>query len=150
MTDPITAWAAAMEAAEPLYTRAIVLGYNVSASINAEIGPTPEKTVTEVSFWVRRFDLPSGAEHTFATTAEASAYLDHLKTLPVYCLELENNPRIKVETKIDPLPHGHASTWITDNQTGEVFGVRSADLEAVTRLCIHAESQPKIGNWEPA
>jgi hypothetical protein len=150
MTDPITAWAAAKEAVEALYHRAIVLGYNVSVNLSAEIGPTPDKTFSTVSYWVRRFDLPSGAEQFFDTTAEVSECLDYVETLPVYCLELVDNPRITVETKIDPEPHGHASTWITDTQTGEVFGVRSIDLETVTRLRIHAESQPTIGNWEPA
>jgi hypothetical protein len=145
MTNPFTAWAAAKQAADPLHDRAMVLGYNVGASVSGEFGQEPE-----VSFWVRRFDLPSGAEQTFATVTEVSAHLDHLQTLPVYCLELENNPRIEVVTKIDPPPHGHASTWITDTETGEVFGVRSIDLEAVTRLCVHAESQPTIGNWEPS
>jgi hypothetical protein len=140
MTNPFTAWAAANQAAAPLYDRAIVLGYNVGASVSGELGQE-----LEMSFWVRRFDLPSGAEQTFTTTTEVSAYLDYLETLPVYCLELENNPRIDMVTTIEPPPHGHASTWITDRQTGEVFGVRSIDLEAVTRLCIHAESQPTIG-----
>jgi hypothetical protein len=42
----------------------------------------------------------------------------------------------------------NAGTWITDTETGEVFGVHSIDLEPETRLCIHANSQPTIGNWE--
>ncbi len=140
MTDPLTAWVAAKQAADPLHDRAIVLGYNVGASATGELGREPE-----VSFWVRRFDLPSGSEQTFATVAQVSAHLDHLETLPVYCLELVGNPR--VETELDDASDGHA-TWIIDTNTGQRFGIRTADLENLTRLCIHAESQPTIGNWE--
>ena len=146
MTNPLQVYAAARRAADPLHDRAIVLGYNVSANVSGELfGRQPSK----VSFWVRRFDQPSGTERTFKTVTEVSAYLDQLQKLPVYCLELEGNPRVNVTVEIYPGSET-ATTWITDNDTGQRFAVRFNDLEAVTRLCIHAESQPTIGNWEPA
>jgi trimethylamine:corrinoid methyltransferase-like protein len=73
--------------------------------------------------------------------------IDHVQTLPVYCLELEGNPKVSVETVI--YRPDAAAVWITDTESGEKFGVRFNDLEAVTRLCIHADSLPTIGNWEP-
>jgi hypothetical protein len=139
MTDPITAWVAARDAAQPLHDRAIMLGYVVSATATGELGREPE-----VSFWVRRFDQSGGDERTFATLNEVSSYLDHLETLPVYCLELENNSRVETTPNADG-----TETWVTDTKTGEKFAVRTQDIEAITRLCVHAESQPTIGNWEP-
>ena len=83
MTNPYEAWAAAIDAAQPLYDRAILLGYNVSASTHTE------DDRTDVSFWVRRFDLPSGNERTFSTVDEVSQYLDSVAELQRYSLELE-------------------------------------------------------------
>jgi hypothetical protein len=68
--------------------------------------------------------------------------MPHLATLPRYCLELEGNPRIEVV----PDANGTA-TWITDKDTGQRFGVRTADLENTAQLCVHAETPPTIGNW---
>ena len=140
MTNPYEAWAAAIDAAQPLYDRAILLGYNVSASTHTE------DDRTDVSFWVRRFDLPSGNERTFSTVDEVSQYLDSVAELQRYSLELVGNPRVRTEP--DPDSDGFA-TWIVDTHTGERFGVRTQDLEAITTLHIHAEDQPTIGNWEP-
>jgi hypothetical protein len=143
-TNPLEAWAAASRASDPLHTRAILPGYNVGASISGNWGQEPDN----VSFWVRRFDQPSGTERTFGSAEDVHAYLDHLETLPVYCLELEGNPRVNVV--VESYPHGAAAVVITDKETGEHFGIRFEDLETVTSLCIHADSLPTIGNWEPA
>jgi hypothetical protein len=123
--------------ADQLHDRAMRLGYNASFSIGGELGKAPE-----VSFWVRRVDQPDGTEEVFATFDEARKHVEDLASLPRYCLELEDNPRIEVVTDADG-----TATWITDTDTGRRFGLRTADLENTTRLCIHAESPPSIGNW---
>jgi hypothetical protein len=125
MPDFHTAWMDANSAAAPLHDRAMTLGYNVGVSIGGELGAQD----AQASFWVRRFDQPA----------------ENLETMPIYCLELVDNPRIDVTTD-----EKGTATWITDTETGELFGVRTADLETVTRLCVHAESAPSVGNWEPA
>jgi hypothetical protein len=144
MSNPFEAWAAASRVSQPMHDRAISLGYNVSANISGELGHEPD----HVSFWVRRFDQPSGAERTFDSIDEVRQYLDHLETLPVYCLELVGNSRVTAEVEI--YRPDAAAVVIADTETGEKFGVRFNDLEAITRLCVHAESQPTIGNWEPS
>jgi hypothetical protein len=89
---------------------------------------------------VRRFDQSPETRQTFATVEQASKHLDDVEKLQVYCLALVGNPRIQVVTESD-----------NDGKvTGHVFGVRTFDLEAETRLCIHAETPPIIGSWEPA
>jgi hypothetical protein len=113
------------------------LGYNASYNVGGELGQPPD-----VSFWVRRVDQPSGTEETFTTTDEARKHLEHLATVPRYCLDLEDNSRIEVVTDDDG-----TATWITDKDTGEKFGIRTADLENTTRLWVHAENPPTIGNW---
>lgn len=145
MTNPFTLWNAAKDAAEPFYTRAIVLGYNVGVNLAAALGATPEQATAHVTFWVQRFDLPNDQAPTFDTTDEVSAHLDRIEKLPVYCLELEGNPRVDTAPNVEG-----TETIITDTQTGARFAVRTQDLEAITRLCVHAESQPTIGDWEPA
>jgi hypothetical protein len=140
MPDFHTAWMDANSAAAPLHDRAMTLGYNVGVSIGGELGAQD----AQASFWVRRFDQPAENLQTFATTEPVSHHLDHLETMPIYCLELVDNPRIDVTTD-----EKGTATWITDTETGELFGVRTADLETVTRLCVHAESAPSVGNWEP-
>jgi hypothetical protein len=123
-----------------LHDHAMPLGYNANCTIDGELGGAPD-----VSFWVRRVDQPAGTEKTFTTADAAREHLEHLATLPRYCLELENNPRIEVVTDADG-----TATWITDKETGEMFGIRTADLETATRLCVHAENPPTIGNWSQA
>jgi murein tripeptide amidase MpaA len=100
-----------------------------------------------VSFWVRRFDQSPETRQTFATVEQASKHPDDVEKLQVYCLALVGNLRIEVVTESD---NDGKVMWITDTETGHVFGVRTFDLEAETRLCIHAETPPTIGNWEPA
>jgi hypothetical protein len=120
-----------------LHDQAMLLGYNASYNIGGEPGEAPD-----VSFWVRRVDQAAGTEETFTTADEARKRLEHLATLPRYCLELEGNLRIEVV----PDANGTA-TWITDKDTGQRFGVRTADLENTAQLCVHAETPPTIGNW---
>jgi hypothetical protein len=69
-------------------------------------------------------------------------HLEHLATLPRYCLDLEGNSRVEVVTDADG-----TATWVTDKDTGEKFGIRTEDLENVTQLCVHSEAPPTIGNW---
>ena len=52
------------------------------------------------------------------------------------------NPRVAVVTEEDG-----ARTVITDTDTNQCFGIRTADLENATQLCVHAENPPAIGNW---
>jgi hypothetical protein len=144
MTNPFEVLNVAKQAVEPLYTRAIALGYNVTANMSFDdTGNQPH-----VWFVVWRFDQSSDFARTFDTTDAVSGYLDHVQTLPIYCLELVGNPRI--ESVVETYRPEAAAVWITDTESGEKFGVRFNDLEAVTRLCVHAESTPAIGNWEPA
>lgn len=138
MPDLRSAWTAAKQYAAASHDRAMLLGYNVGYSVGAPLGQDAD----EVSFWVRRVDQPSDTARAFATTAEINAYLDDLATLPRYCLELQCNPRIKVTSDTDG-----TATWITDTETGERFGIRTADLESATQLCVHAKVPPTIGNW---
>jgi hypothetical protein len=139
MADLHSEFMAARAYAEALHDQAMLLGYNVGVNFGAETG----KEGSEVSFWVRRVDEPSGTERTFVTTDEVDQHLEHLARLPGYGLELENNPRIEVTSDADG-----TATWITDVETGERFGIRTADLESLTRLRVHAETSPIIGNWE--
>jgi hypothetical protein len=90
-------------------------------------------------------DQPAGTEKTFTTSDEARKHLERLATLPRYCLELEDNPRIEVVTDADG-----TATWISDKDTGERFGIKTADLEIAARLCVHAENRPTFGNWRQA
>lgn len=144
MTNPFEAWAAAKDAADPLHDRAILLGYNVGANISGEFGSNQ----VAVSFWVRRFDLPSGNEAHFDTAEAVNRYLTEIELLHQrYSLALVGNPRIRTEP--DPETDGFA-TWISDTKTGERFGVRTRDLETATTLYIYAGSIPTIGNWELA
>jgi hypothetical protein len=92
--------------------------------------------------WVRRFDQSPETRQTFATVEQASKHPDDVEKLQVYCLALVGNPRIEVVTESD---NDGKVTWITDTETGHVFGVRTFDLEAETRLCIHAELRPLLG-----
>jgi hypothetical protein len=92
-------------------------------------------------FWVRRVDLPAGTERTFTTADEAREHLENLATLPRYCLELEDNPPIEVVTDEDG-----TATWITDNDTGEKFGIRRRTWR-MRPGCVHADASPTIGNW---
>ena len=129
-----------------LHDYAMTLGYNVGVRIASGVpdprihvgplGPEPE-----VLFQVWRVDQPSEIAATFRTAGSVKEHLKFLATLPQYCLDLENNPRVKVVPDTDG-----TATWITDQETGQSFGIRTADLDA-TRLCVHAESPPTIGNW---
>jgi hypothetical protein len=139
MTDWNTALIEARAAAAELHDRARTLGYRVGAHVGGDIDQEPE-----VSYSVRRFDLPSDTAETFAGTGPVSAYLDHVETMQSWCLELVDNPRVDVTTD-----EKGTATWIVDSESGEMFGVRTVDLENVTRLCVHAESAPTIGNWHP-
>lgn len=142
MTDPDTAFAAARLTADTLHGRAMLLGCNVG--LNFTVGTD---LPARASFPVWRVDQESDTAHTFATGDQVNNHLDELAQLPRYCLALVDNPRI--ETESDTASDGHA-TWIIDTQTDQRFGIRTKDLETLTRLCIHAESQPTIGNWEPS
>jgi hypothetical protein len=140
---------AAAQAAE-LHDRAMLLGYDVGAQVTTEaaiLGVHPEPLGEEavVLFTVWRVDQPKGSGETFTTTDEVEKHLEHLATLPRYCLELVDNPRIEVVTGEDGM-----ATWITDSDTGEKFAIKTADLENATRLCVHADSPPTIGNWSQA
>jgi len=88
--DLHSAWVAANEYANALHDLAMLLGYNVGASVAGNLGSEAD----EVSFWVRPVDQPSGTEQTFSTTGEVDEYLAHLASLPRCCLELEGNRRI--------------------------------------------------------
>lgn len=123
--------------ADELHDRAMRLGYNASFNFGGTFGREPE-----VSFWVRRIDQPSETRQTFASVDEVKEHLEHLATLPPYWLDLEGNTRVEVVSDADG-----TATRITDKDTGQSFGVRTADLENTTRLCVHAESPPTIGNW---
>ncbi len=116
----------------------MLLGYKVGASVSGPVGQESD----EASFWVRRVDQSSGTEQSFTTTAEVEELLEYLAALARYCLELENNPRIDVVSEV-----GGTATWVTDTETGQRFGIRTADLEGATQICIHAERPPTIGNW---
>ena len=139
MGDLHNEWLAARAYAEALHDQAMLLGYNVGVNFGVEIG----KEGSEVSFWIRRVDQQSGTEQTFSTTAEVDEHIAYLATLPRYCLELQSNPRIEVASDADA-----TATWIADTETGERFGIRTADLESATQLCVHAETPPTIGNWQ--
>jgi hypothetical protein len=140
MTDPDDAFAAARRQADALHGRAMLLGYNVG--LHFGIGT---HSPAQALFPVWRVDQESDTAHTFTTADGVNKYLDECGQLPRYCLELVGNPRI--ETESDAASDGHA-TWVIDTETGERFGIRTKDLETLTRLCIHADSQPTIGNWE--
>jgi hypothetical protein len=77
MTNPLEAWAAAKQAVEPLYTRAIALGYNVTANMRTEEGRE-----THVWFPVWRFDQPSEQARTFDTLDAVGEYLDRSRANP--------------------------------------------------------------------
>ena len=126
--------------ADALHDRAMRLGYNVGLNFGGEVGQA-----AEVSYWVRRVDQPAGTEETFATVDKMKEHLDHLATLRRYCLDLEGNPRVEIVTDAEG-----TATWITDKDSGERFGIRTADLENLTELCVHAEASPTIGNWRQA
>jgi hypothetical protein len=142
MTDPISAFLAAREGADELHSRAMLLGYNVG--LNFHIGTD---SPARASFPVWRVDQEPDTGKSFDSPTTVIEYLRELEQLPAYCLELVGNPRIRTES--DDASDGFA-TWIIDTQTDHRFGVRTQDLETITRLRVHAESQPTIGNWEPA
>jgi hypothetical protein len=138
---------AAKAEAAALHDQAMLLGYDVGVTTTSEVadrrvhvGPLGHEP--RVSFMVRRVDQPWEDAQTFATVGEVKERLKHLATLPRYCLDLED-PQIEVVTDAD----GTAS-WITDKETGEKFGIRTADLENTSRLCVHAETPPTMGNWQ--
>jgi hypothetical protein len=138
---------AANAEAAALHDQTMLLGYDVGVTTTSEVadrrvhvGPLGHEP--RVSFMVRRVDQPWGDAQTFATVGEVKEHLKHLATLPRYCLELDGNPQIDVVTDDDG-----TATQVTDNGTGKKFGIRTADLEDTTRLCVHAENPPTIGNW---
>jgi hypothetical protein len=96
-------------------------------------------------FTVWSVDQPSETGETFSSVEQVKEHLGYLATLPRYCLDLEGNPGIEVTTDT-----AGTATSITDKQTGERFGIRTADLENTTRLCVHADALPTIGNLRPA
>lgn len=136
--------------ARELHGRAMLIGYNVGAAIGRTLAdlrvvvsrPLPE--VSQRNFLVWRVDQPSDTAKAFNTVAEVYDFLAHARRFPRYCLELEGNPRLVVETE----PDGR-STRITDKISGEHFAVRTEDLEGMRKLCIHAETPPTIGDWTP-
>jgi hypothetical protein len=87
-------------------------------------------------------DQPSDTAKIFTKIAEVSEYLEHVATFPRYCLQLQRNPRLVIDTA-----ENGARTVITDKLSGESFTVRTTDVENATQLCVHAESTPTIGNW---
>ena len=117
--------------------QAIRLGYDVVA----------ERTGSEITFVVWRFDQPKDAGRRLTTIDGVLKYLEYVATLPQYCLDLAGNPRVGVASDTD----GQA-TWITDNATGQQFAVRTEDLENVRTLYVHADAEtpPTIGNWRAA
>jgi hypothetical protein len=126
----------------------MTLGYNVGVGIASEaadrrihVGPLGKEP--EVWFQVWRVDQPSETADTFTSVDSVKEHLKFLATLPRYCLQLEGNPRVAVVTKEDG-----ARTVITDTNTNQCFGIRTADFENATHLCVHAESPPIIGNWQ--
>ena len=138
---------AAKAEAAALHDQAMLLGYDVGVTTTSEVadrrvhvGPLGHEP--RVSFMVRRVDQPGEYARTFATVGEVKERLKRLSTLPRYCLDLEDNPQIEVVTDADG-----TATWVTDKETGEKFGIRTADLENTTQLCVHADSPPNIGNW---
>ena len=133
--------------AAAIHDHAMTLGYNVGVGIRSEatdrrIHTGPLGKDPEVWFQVWRVDQPSETADTFRSVVRVKEHLKFLATLPRYCLDLEDNPRVAVVTDADGAPYcdhryGHESS----------FGIRTADLENATRLCVHAESPPTIGNW---
>jgi hypothetical protein len=133
--------------AAAIHDHAMTLCYNVGVGIRSEAadrrihaGPLGEDP--EVWFQVWRVDQPPETADTFRTVVRVKEHLKFLATFPRYCLDLEDNPRVEVVTDADG-----AQTLITDKDTGEKFGIKTVDLENATRLCVHAESPPTIGNW---
>lgn len=55
----------------------------------------------------------------------------------------------RVAVRVEVYRPEAAAVWITDTETGDEFGVRFNDLEAVTTLCVHAEDMSTIGNCQP-
>jgi hypothetical protein len=130
--------------ARQLHDQAILLGYNVGINFEFISGYGPGQRVNVTySFWVRRVDQSAGTEKTFATADEARAHLEHLATLPRYCLDLQG-PWIEVVSDRDG-----TATWIMDRGTGQQITIRTADLENATQVCVHAETPP-TANWQMA
>jgi hypothetical protein len=138
---------AAHRAADELQKRSMLLGYNVTFTSGMTLGdrrveaePIGDEAGTRFHVW--RIDKTSYDSETFTTVEAVNDYLDQLETLPRFCLELQGNPRIEEVSE----EHG-PFTLVTDNETGQIFMLRTRDLETIAKLHIHAETAPTIGNW---
>jgi hypothetical protein len=149
--DDMSRWAEralkARNQAGDLHDQAMLLGYNVAADTSGEpadlrVGTTPMHQEPTVLFMVRRVDQPPETTEAFTTADAVKEHLAYLATLPRYCLDLEDNARIEVTSDAEG-----TATLITDKDTGQSFDIRTVDLENATRLCVHAEAPPTVGNW---
>jgi hypothetical protein len=112
-------------AGRELIDRAIALGYNYAVGDGAQLADrsTGIRAVLrpndiQPTFHVWRVDQPSAGAEIFATVAELNEYLEHVATLPRYCLELEGNPRLVIDTE-----NNGSRTVIGDKLSGESFGI---------------------------
>ena len=133
--------------AEERHNQMFALGYTMAAGIGSQIADlgaalTPSSEEPQRTFHVWRVDQPSDTAKIFTKIAEVSEYLEHVATFPRYCIQLQRNPRLVIDTA-----ENGARTVITDKLSGESFTVRTTDVENATQLCVHAESTPTIGNW---
>lgn len=142
--DAADALAAARKEIDALGMRPFLLGYNVTPTVSIRLG-ADSGPVVSVTYEVWRIDQrPQRHDgHSVSSIAEVEAHLDHLRTLPVYRLDLLG-PEIREEQDgTGPF------TVITDAASDDEFYVRVINLEAFTTLDIHAE-EPPTANWHRA
>jgi hypothetical protein len=70
--------------------------------------------------------------------------LDGIAKLPRYCLQLQDNPGIKVTTN----PSGRRV--IRDTATGDFFMLLPGEHEGAAQLIVYTKYPPSIGNWSTA
>lgn len=128
------ALAGAQAAAEGLQLRSFPLGYNTMKTVTMESGTGSPPTVV---FHLRRIDHLSIPTEDFASEADVEARLDQLAKLPRWRLDLTGDPQVREEQS----PDQPFTTFVTVD-TGEEFSVRGIDIEAATRLYIHAAERP--------
>jgi hypothetical protein len=142
------------EKGQARHDRAVLLGYCEAAGIGSTIADwrvifQPLGKAADRTWHVWRLGQPPDTAKTFSTVAEVDEYLAHVATFPRYCLKLDGNPRLVIETEEDG-----KNIRITDKLSGEHFAIRSADLGSfnirsagTTQLCVHADNPPTIGDW---
>ena len=85
--------------------------------------------------------VPDYTTQSALTPEDINEFLDEIERLPRYRLRLAGNPQVSTSQLVNGF------VKVTDKGSGESFTLWPG--ECARALDVHAQTPPRIGNWQP-